>query len=76
MPHKTEPGFVADGPERHLEGIESDFRRRLADIQHRLNSGESDPNTRIRLEQEMAELERDYRTAIDKAKEEAKRGLF
>jgi hypothetical protein len=76
MPHKTEPSFLADGPERHLEGIESDFRRRLADIQHRLNSGGSDPNTRIRLEREMVKLERDYSTAIYKAKDEANRSLF
>ncbi len=57
---KFKSGFVADGPARYLKGLALELNRRRADIERRLLRSDLDSTTRLRLEHELTQLEREH----------------
>jgi hypothetical protein len=55
-----ETGFVADGADRHSEGIKAEFAAESSDLRQRLRNRELDSETRSQLEKELADLEREH----------------
>ena len=66
MDRKT--GFVADGFDRHRASLDAEYGRSSADLQQRLLDPELNLRTRSRLEQELADLEQEYKTQLENSK--------